>query len=309
APLAPPPSNTRRISRSGAELARLASELGLDLLHLHGAWGREEMAVEASLTADLPLVASLGGLDLGLRLYENLASLQALVNVARVLVCPATAQKLLVERLLNPAARVAWVPPHAPRPEPPARPAPLYLSGAVVGCLGPFSRASGLDLLLEAFTRLAARRDASLLLVGPHFRWESFHHTTMMDHHPEAQRIARLGALPRERARSYLAACSALAFPSVVADTPLNLLEGMTVEVPLVASRGAGHEDFVREGVDGLLHDARDPSSLSAALEELLDAPQRAADMARSARLRAHTEFTPERELAGWLRCYREALA
>ena len=52
------------------------------------------------------------------------------------------------------------------------------------------------------------------------------------------------------------------------------LIEAMACGVPVVATKSAGTTEIVRHGVDGLLVDTHDPSSLSRALATLIADPK-----------------------------------
>jgi glycosyltransferase involved in cell wall biosynthesis len=76
---------------------------------------------------------------------------------------------------------------------------------------------------------------------------------------------------------------------------PLVLLEALGSALPIISTRHAGIPDTVRDGIDGLLVEPRDPSALAAALSKLsLDESLRA-NLAHAARCRYESTYRPER--------------
>jgi glycosyltransferase involved in cell wall biosynthesis len=71
------------------------------------------------------------------------------------------------------------------------------------------------------------------------------------------------------------------------------LLEAMASGLPVVATAVAGHPEVIQSGREGLLVPPRNPAALSAALSELLAAPERRRLLGRAARQRAEQIGTP----------------
>ena len=74
--------------------------------------------------------------------------------------------------------------------------------------------------------------------------------------------------------------------------SPLKVLEYMAMGMPVVTIDVPALGAIVRPGVDGLLFPEGDADALARALEELLDSPERARELGRSARERAVEEFS-----------------
>jgi len=73
--------------------------------------------------------------------------------------------------------------------------------------------------------------------------------------------------------------------------SPLALMECMAAGKPVVATRVGGVPDLIQHGEQGLLVAPGDPAAVAAALAELLEAPERAAEMGRRGRERQAREF------------------
>ncbi len=76
-------------------------------------------------------------------------------------------------------------------------------------------------------------------------------------------------------------------------------LEGMASGVPFVASDAGYYRSFSRQSTCGLITPDDDPRAAAIALSEMLNTPERHAEMARAARLAAKTRFSIRAEADG----------
>ena len=90
---------------------------------------------------------------------------------------------------------------------------------------------------------------------------------------------------------------------------PLTIVEAMAAGVPAVVSDAGGLPELVQDGVTGLVVPAGEIRPLEKALGELLENPQKRAEMGRAARQRYERVFTVERFASETLQVYRELLA
>jgi glycosyltransferase involved in cell wall biosynthesis len=292
------------------QVVSIAKKERLSALHVYGAFEmRPFVGSVAAVRAGLPLIVSFRGADLDLRIFgSHLAHLQAAVQVADVCVCVnASAQKML-HRLFNPRGPVLLirnhVDPAAFDDDPTSLPLPSH--GPVIGCMGEFRRIMGLDFLLRAFDELAARREVSLLLVGPTRPLEAMYYTDLIDGLEHSQHVHRIGSVPHAQVLSYMKACDLLVFPSITDGCPNKVLEAMLAGRAIVASEVGGIPELIRDDVDGVLVPPRDHERLMSVMEALLDDRPKRHALGESARARVLAEFTPAHERAAWLRCYRE---
>ena len=147
-----------------------------------------------------------------------------------------------------------------------------------------------LDVLVEALAALRrdGAPDAELLIAGEG------------DAEPELRAaIARLGLgdavhLPGRRADvpDVLAAGDVFVLSSDREGSPIALLEAMEAGLPIAATAVGGVPDAIEDGVQGLLVAPGDPAALAAAVRRLLDEPEAAAAMGRSAQARRRAEFS-----------------
>jgi glycosyltransferase involved in cell wall biosynthesis len=117
---------------------------------------------------------------------------------------------------------------------------------------------------------------------------------------PEARKLHRLGphitwlgdATDVQLAEEY-SRCDVFCLPSVQEGFGVVFLEAMAAGKPIVAARAAAAPEVVRDGVDGLLVEPRNPDALAAALAKLRDDASLRARLAASAAVRVE-EFRRE---------------
>jgi glycosyltransferase involved in cell wall biosynthesis len=176
--------------------------------------------------------------------------------------------------------------------------------------LGRVAEEKNVHLLLEAFARAAEGEPRlRLLLVGGGPSAAAVRERITQ---PDlAGRVALTGRLPRHEALAQVRGCDLFAFASQTETQGLVLAEALAAGVPVVALRGPGVADSVRDGVDGLIVDpaGADPAAaLGAAIRELAADPQRRAALAAEARAGAD-RFAVARRIRQTVDLYRELLA
>jgi len=288
-------------------LIAVARQEKLEALHLYGAIQYPVACALAAGFLDAPLIVSFIGSDINLGLYWHPADLSTLVNAATVCTVYNAHQERLARRLFGARSPVFQVLAHV-RPEGlDARPVDLPLERPRIGCVAEYRRVTGLDLLLEAFARIATRSRASLLLVGPLAPLEADYYTRLLDTAACRDRILRTGTVPHHAVGGYVAACDVMAFPSLAEGLPNKVMEAMAGGTCVVAARVPGNSDLIEDGVDGRLFEPRDVEALEAALDEALANPGKRAAWARSARDKVARHYTRTRERSAWIECYRAA--
>ena len=89
---------------------------------------------------------------------------------------------------------------------------------------------------------------------------------------------------------------------------PIALLEAMASGIPAVATRVGGVAEAVRDGVEGLLVEPRDPHSLAEAMAALLNDASERARLAAAATARIETDFSIDRAVQRIEEVYTQAL-
>jgi glycosyltransferase involved in cell wall biosynthesis len=159
--------------------------------------------------------------------------------------------------------------------------------GPVVVFTGRLLRGKGVDLLLEAFARLAPRHpSARLVLVG------SGDGQSLSIEEEARGRAARDPALAErvtftgrvDNVEDYLRAADIFAFPSLFEAMPLSVLEAAACGLACVASRVGGIPEVLESGTSGTLVSPGDATALVAALDNLLTDPDARRSLGAAAR-------------------------
>jgi glycosyltransferase involved in cell wall biosynthesis len=90
---------------------------------------------------------------------------------------------------------------------------------------------------------------------------------------------------------------------------PLAVLEYMAAGKPTVSTAVGGVPELLRDGIDGLLVDRRDPAALAGGILDLLSQPDRAARMGAAAAERQRLEFSLEAMVSRFQALYDELYA
>jgi teichuronic acid biosynthesis glycosyltransferase TuaC len=141
------------------------------------------------------------------------------------------------------------------------------------------------DLLIQAFARLAAERpEARLVIVGDG------------PERPALEQLARglgiadkvelTGGLDARAAQERMARSSVMALPSVRESLGAVYLEAMSLGVPALGTRGEGIEEHIEHGVSGILVPPGDDDTLLAELRALAADPDRARRIGEAGRRR-----------------------
>jgi glycosyltransferase involved in cell wall biosynthesis len=172
---------------------------------------------------------------------------------------------------------------------------------------GRLLRGKGVEVLVEAFGRLASRYPAAhLMLIGSGVGQVLSVEEALRARVRQAGLEARVGFTGRvDNVADFLRASDVYAFPSFFEAMPLSLLEAAACGLACVASRIGGVVDALEDGRSGMLVEAGDASGLAAALGALLDLPERRAALGAAARETALRCFDERENLAR----YRELFA
>ena len=155
-------------------------------------------------------------------------------------------------------------------------------AGPIVGYLGHFSPAKGVDSLVQAFTH-----------VSPEYRLALAHSgkgTLSRQAAQQLENLRRQGRLLEHGvvdAAVFLAACDLVALPYVTSSVfhlPQVMLESFASSTPVVSTRVGGVPEIVEAENLGLIVPPHDPAALAEALGRLLADPQSTLRMGRRAR-------------------------
>jgi glycosyltransferase involved in cell wall biosynthesis len=181
--------------------------------------------------------------------------------------------------------------------------------------IGRFDKHKGGDLIVDAFTKLAAQyHDASLSFVGPDLGVKENNRMLSLDEYldknvPDSIRskITYLGQLSRRevdelRPKAYMTVVSSRYenFGNVV-------LEAMAFGCPLVATSVGGTAEIVRDGYDGLLS-APNADALANQMKMIFEDTELAERISKQAVLSISNRFNPNKQARQTADFFREVL-
>ena len=177
----------------------------------------------------------------------------------------------------------------------------------MIGSVGRLDPVKGFDVLIEAFARLHRRRpdtNARLVIVGDGREHERL--TAIIARHGLAPYVRLTGAL--DDIGAVLRSIDIYACASLTEGIALTILEAMACERPVVATRVGGNPELVTDRVTGLLVPARDPESLTCALEKLADDRLLARRLGQAGGARVRADFGLESMTDAYCRLYDDVM-
>jgi glycosyltransferase involved in cell wall biosynthesis len=170
--------------------------------------------------------------------------------------------------------------------------------------VGRLTAQKGIESLVEALARM--RHQASLDVVG-----DGPLASTLSERARAlgvADRIHWLGQLPQPKLADLYRRAAALVVPSTEEGLGLVAVEAQLCETPVVGYESGGLTDTVQNDRTGLLVPPGDLGALAAALDSLLDRPDRGAELGRAGRMVALAGFAPESAARRYAGIYRSVV-
>jgi glycosyltransferase involved in cell wall biosynthesis len=174
---------------------------------------------------------------------------------------------------------------------------------ALIGFVGRLVHQKGADLALEAFAKARQRHPRSRLVIvgdGPERRRLE----------AQAERLALTDSVIFtgwvDDASSLMPAFDMVVAPSRWEGFGLVILEAMGRSLPVIASQAGAFPEIVADEQTGLLVPSESPDALANAMESLLGAPDRAADMGRAGKIRLAESFSVGKMVDATLRVYEQ---
>jgi glycosyltransferase involved in cell wall biosynthesis len=165
------------------------------------------------------------------------------------------------------------------------------LDGPFVLFIGSLSSDKGINVTIEAVRHLWAQGVmVDLVLIGailsPFKRyWDSLPADAR-------ERVQLLGPVDDQEKKDALAACSLLALPSRTDSFGIAYLEAWLYGKPVIGAQTWGVQDVIGDGEDGLLVPFGNAPALAAAIQSLLNDPQRAEAMGERGRQKTLANYT-----------------
>lgn len=174
---------------------------------------------------------------------------------------------------------------------------------AWLGAIAELHRNKGLDILVEAFARLAPDYpNLNLLIIGEGEERERL--AMQIARHRLTDKIYLLGRVP-EAAR-YLKAFDIFVLPSRTEALPYAALEAGLATLPVVAARVGGIPEIIKNGETGLLVPPADPKALASTIKTLLPERYRESVLGKHLRDFVKKNFSREQMFQETFSLYQE---
>jgi glycosyltransferase involved in cell wall biosynthesis len=170
--------------------------------------------------------------------------------------------------------------------------------------VGRLTAQKGIEGLIEALARM--RNAATLDVVGDGPLAEML--GTRVRELGIADRVHWLGQLPQPKLVDLYRRATALVVPSTDEGLGLVAVEAQLCETPVVAYESGGLTDTVQHDRTGILVRPGDIGALAAALDDLLDKPDRRLELGRTGRMVALAGFAPESAARRYAGIYRSVV-
>ncbi|MCD4785649.1 MAG: glycosyltransferase [Candidatus Eremiobacteraeota bacterium] len=165
-------------------------------------------------------------------------------------------------------------------------------SNILIGCIGRLIKDKGQDFVIKAMPEVFEKfPSAKLVLVGSGEERECFEN--IAKNLEISDKVIFTGI--RHDIPRILDSLDVALVPSVWNDPcPISVLEAMYAEVPLIATRVGGIPEEIDDGVTGVIVPPGDAEAIEKSILKLLDSPDKAKEMAKSARQKVIENFTLE---------------
>jgi glycosyltransferase involved in cell wall biosynthesis len=230
------------------------------------------------------------------------AAIRAHANVRSLMVGSRWMERELVVNGLDPA-RIAIIP---PIPAALAQSDPLPVSGQPeVLYVGQVIRGKGVDLLLQALTRVPGNWHATIVGTGNHLdACRALAETSGI-----AARVTFAGWVPHDALEPYYARAAVCVVPSRWPE-PFGMVgvQAMARGRPVIGFAVGGIPDWLDDGVTGILVPEADTVALGAAIESLLADPRRSVALGRAGLARVREHYQPDKYLDRLMQILGKAL-
>lgn len=187
--------------------------------------------------------------------------------------------------------------------DPPARGRPLPSAGLHVLCAGFIGPTKGIDVLLDAWTRVSGTSPLPLVIAGTHTggRQGERYEQHVRELGSRTSRVPTWHGWVSEPELERLIATSAVVVVPYRRSNPASgiIVRAMVEGRPLIATRVPAALDTLQDEVDGLLVAPDDAEALAAALNRLLHDPALRDQLGDAAARRAAGRFTWSRHIEG----------
>lgn len=160
------------------------------------------------------------------------------------------------------------------------------ISGGILrlGYVGRINEVKGLHVLVSALERLSPQDRCELRIFGkPQYPWEEAYYSETLARYRGGCKIIPRGKIAGSCLADIFAEMDVLIVPSLVPESfGLVVSEAFSAGRPVIVSNAGALPELVRDRVDGFVVERGNVGSLARAIQELLDAPHRVAEMAQA---------------------------
>ncbi|HNX65420.1 MAG TPA: glycosyltransferase family 4 protein [Bacteroidales bacterium] len=118
-----------------------------------------------------------------------------------------------------------------------------------------------------------------------------------------------LGSIGPQKLSEQLLASACFVHPSHIENSPNSVCEAMLLGMPIVATNSGGTPSLLDNNKEGLLVQDGDPYAMAGAILEIVENPDFAENLGKSARKRAQERHNPEKILEDLLAIYHQVLS
>lgn len=144
-----------------------------------------------------------------------------------------------------------------------------------LGYVGRITYVKGLHILIDALKLLPPETNYELHIFGDAATRDEKRYAQTLRDNSEKLIIIWHGKISNDQIQHAYHSIDVMVHPAIYLEVfGLTLLESLSSGRPVIATRCGGPEDFVEEGVDGMLVAPNDPKSLSSALKKCIEHPE-----------------------------------
>lgn len=161
--------------------------------------------------------------------------------------------------------------------------------GPLIGISARLTKQKGHNILLNAFGHLLKQWPDALLLIAGDGEERCALENLALELGISAN-VRFLGSI--RNVREFLSILDLFTHPSLFEGLGISVIEAMSMELPIVATKVDGLAELVSDGVEGILVEPDNPKVLAEAIDRILMDPELGKELGRRARERAINQFS-----------------
>jgi len=168
-------------------------------------------------------------------------------------------------------------------------------------------KTKGIDFNLKAITRLKGKYPNLIyLIIGGGNKRKDLE--KIVKNLGLQDNIEFLGQLPHNKVMEYISICDIFSLPSWKEGFGVVYIEAMAHGKPVIACKGEGPEDFIKDKGTGILVKSKDVKSLVEAIDFLFSNPEKAKEIGKRAKRLVLENYTWEKIAGRLIEIYKKAI-